>query len=326
MNKKRLISLLTVMCMMLFLCPTVFAEDSNTYDSKQTGSLTISVARDDAPFVNGMIIKLYKVAEIKTNTETNAPFFRLMGDFEDCPVLIENNAESMAAASRTLAAYATAKAIEPDVVSTMKSDGIIRFDDLETGLYLVTGTITTAGEYVYLPSPALVCIPMSNDDEDFIYEIESVLKYEQRSANTPLDITVIKRWEDAGYESTRPVEITAQLYCDGELYEEVTLNEKNSWSYHWYDLDSRHLWQVMEKTFPTDYTVLITQTANTYVITNTRTHTADDTPPTLSPTQTPDTQLPQTGMLWWPIPVLSIAGIVLCMFGWAINRRWKNKQ
>ena len=31
--------------------------------------------------------------------------------------------------------------------------------------------------------------------------------------------------------------------------------------------------------------------------------------------------LPQTGQLWWPVPVLAIAGMVLFLIGWAVRRR-----
>lgn len=38
----------------------------------------------------------------------------------------------------------------------------------------------------------------------------------------------------------------------------------------------------------------------------------------------PLTTLPQTGMLWWPVPVLALSGMVLFLFGWAGKRREDN--
>jgi hypothetical protein len=32
-------------------------------------------------------------------------------------------------------------------------------------------------------------------------------------------------------------------------------------------------------------------------------------------------KLPQTGMLWWPVPVLTLAGLVLFVIGWILNRK-----
>ena len=32
--------------------------------------------------------------------------------------------------------------------------------------------------------------------------------------------------------------------------------------------------------------------------------------------------LPQTGMLWWPVPVLTICGLVLFMLGWGEYQKY----
>lgn len=37
----------------------------------------------------------------------------------------------------------------------------------------------------------------------------------------------------------------------------------------------------------------------------------------------PDHELPNTGMLWWPVTVLAIAGLLLFIIGWAILRRYE---
>lgn len=36
--------------------------------------------------------------------------------------------------------------------------------------------------------------------------------------------------------------------------------------------------------------------------------------------------LPQTGMLWWPVPMLSLSGIILLMLGWRMNRRSEDEN
>lgn len=36
--------------------------------------------------------------------------------------------------------------------------------------------------------------------------------------------------------------------------------------------------------------------------------------------------LPQTGMLWWPVPVLAFAGIFVFMLGWRMNRRVEDES
>ena len=45
--------------------------------------------------------------------------------------------------------------------------------------------------------------------------------------------------------------------------------------------------------------------------------------PTPPPTE-PDPSLPQTGQLWWPVPVLICAGLLLFVVGMVLNRRKKS--
>ena len=40
----------------------------------------------------------------------------------------------------------------------------------------------------------------------------------------------------------------------------------------------------------------------------------------------PLTQLPQTGQLWWPVPVMAMGGAVLMSLGFARRRRWSQED
>lgn len=46
-------------------------------------------------------------------------------------------------------------------------------------------------------------------------------------------------------------------------------------------------------------------------------------PPPVTPPTTPDSQLPQTGMVQWPVPVLVLAGLFLLVIGYGVIRRAK---
>ena len=144
-----------------------------------------------------------------------------------------------------------------------------------------------------------------------------------------------------------------QLLKDGEIYQTVTLNAANRWCWIWPELDSQSQWLVVEKEV-TNYTASVRQEGITFVLTNTYeepqptpTPTPSPTPtPTLTPTgsvsptptptvspsptptptvspaptKTPVPTLPQTGQLWWPVPVLVWAGLVLIILG-LVRRR-----
>ena len=101
------------------------------------------------------------------------------------------------------------------------------------------------------------------------------------------------------------------------------------------------------------YTVSLTQSGITFVITNTaKTKTpsgSGETPPPeeeeeleewdtplgdkelLDPEEeeipdsdTPLSNLPQTGQLWWPVPILAMGGVLMIFMGLVRRRRWSD--
>ena len=65
------------------------------------------------------------------------------------------------------------------------------------------------------------------------------------------------------------------------------------------------------------YTVSITQESGTFVVTNT-----PKQPSVMPPTDQPkEPTLPQTGELWWPVPVLAAAGLLLIAAGAGKKRK-----
>lgn len=140
---------------------------------------------------------------------------------------------------------------------------------------------------------------------------------------------------------------TVALLRNGTQQETVVLNESNHWTYTWNRLNDNYRWTVEEIDVPDGFTVSVEQKGTTFVITNNDSNTPDtpdipdtpdtpgtpdtpnnpDTPdtPTTSNTKdketatgTPDTagpHLPQTGLQWWPICLLAIAGVLTLFIG-----------
>lgn len=50
------------------------------------------------------------------------------------------------------------------------------------------------------------------------------------------------------------------------------------------------------------------------------------TPSTGKQTSTTGTKLPQTGQLWWPVPILACAGVLCVMIGWYGRRRFRRND
>lgn len=119
----------------------------------------------------------------------------------------------------------------------------------------------------------------------------------------PVDRTAIKIWKnDGAHLEERPTEVQAALLCDGDIYEIVTLNEENGWTYSWTELDGEMEWTVEEYTVLDKYTSSVTQDGSTFIITNTY------------------SDIPQTGQLWWPVPMLLALGLGMIVVG-LVRRR-----
>ena len=114
-------------------------------------------------------------------------------------------------------------------------------------------------------------------------------------------------WDDDGCEDKRPDSILVQLLENGEIVDTVVLSQENNWEYIWNNLDGGSRWQVTEAEVPDGYTVAITQEGTVFIMTNTR------------PSEPP--KLPQTGMLWWPVPALVCGGLLLIVAGLVVRRR-----
>lgn len=135
--------------------------------------------------------------------------------------------------------------------------------------------------------------------------------YDQRDTDgDTVTRTVVKRWDDAGYEQKRPETITVTLLKGGAVYDTRTIRGADGWQYTWgalprYNADGTEIvWTVREDAVP-GYAVSIREAGGAFILTN-----------------TPEQQkLPQTGLLWWPVPVLAAAGLVLLILGALLKRK-----
>ena len=115
---------------------------------------------------------------------------------------------------------------------------------------------------------------------------------------------VSKIWNDTGNESKRPQSIQVTLLKNGVDYDTQTLNEENGWKYTWNTLpqynenDQEITWTLREASV-SGYSSSVRQEGNVFLLTNT-------------PNKP---KLPQTGLLWWPVPLLTAAGLAFLIVG-----------
>ena len=228
---------------------------------------------------------------------------------------------------------------------TFPSEGV----SMKPGLYLVLGDTRTNGYYTYYATPFLICLPGLNEsgiqNQCHVTVVPKYrYDYDMPSDPSPSPITrkVMKVWNDEGYETLRPEIIYVYLLRDGQEYERTQLNYRNNWRHTWKGLERGYDWTVVEEHVD-GYTVNVTQEGVTFVVTNTYQPGLPKDPndphtPTTPGQEIPEEYeewfhvlgvtdesgnlmiLPQTGQLWWPVPVLVCLGLV-CMLISAICRR-----
>ena len=116
------------------------------------------------------------------------------------------------------------------------------------------------------------------------------------ATTTKVSVSVTKVWKN-DKTSSRPSSVSVQLYKNGSAYgNAVRLTSSNSWKYTWSNLDSSYTWTVDETAVPSGYTKSVTNSGNSWTITNTASSTTTKASPTstkASPTSTSTT--PTTG-------------------------------
>lgn len=263
----------------LLICLQMISLEGNAaiIDPTRTCSLTLSYSRGESVF-SDLTIDIYRVARLSENGE-----YELLEPFSTYPIKIHGitSQQEWHETAQTIKNYVTANQVVP--YQTKKSDeqGLAYFVGLETGLYMVKGTMAQDSKgtvifhdfMVYLPTPV---------ENDYDYDIEAKPKYTEYTK--PEQYTVVKLWKDAQDLDKRPQSIRVEILKDGEVQESVTLSGENNWSYSWEVLDGEGVWSVVERDVPEGYQVSITKDKTVFVITNSIPDEPDPEEPEVPPT------------------------------------------
>ncbi len=310
MNKRHCVILFCILWCIWMILPV---------SAGQTGSAKLVFQYENHP-VGQVRFQIYQAAEWDGKTYSFvSPFSGYSVGLTEHP----DNEEWETLAS-TLAAYAARDQLAPLASGMTKTDGTLQFDGLSEGLYLIVGQSTALDGQTVLPQPMLITLsfPETADDTDqVVTAIPKVSVITETGETTTC--RVMKIWKDADSGQAHPSEISVQLLCDGLLYEECKLNKACGWSHTWENLDAGHHWQLTEKEVPDNYTVQILQEGDTFTVTNTYSGGISRPQTTGNPGQDDDalpgnrdaSVLPQTGMLWWPVPLLLGCGAVTLFIG-----------
>jgi hypothetical protein len=315
--KRKIVSLMLGILMVCGVC----AQSAGAIDAIATNqAVTLTVAfRQNNKGVEGTTFKLYRVADVSrggTYTETSEFDYDVLQD--------EMSSERWKAAAETYATYIERDGIQPLDTAVTDTYGKAQFPKYEAklkpGLYLAVGEAYTAEDgTVYTPEPLIMSLPDRGEDGVWSYDVTAEVKYGVTEPSDTVDdskLKVVKVWSDDGYESKRPTKVTVQLLRNGKSYQEVTLNEDNNWMYTWTDLDTSYKWSAVEKSVPSGYKVGVTHEGNTYTITNTYKTSSSSSSGSSGSSSSSGSSLPNTGMLWWPVSILVVAGLLIFTVGW----------
>ena len=299
--------ILPILCL-LVLCLTVVcpfgAQAVTPLDPEASASLTLYYQKEDKAFPD-LEIWIYRVAEAFPNGS-----FELIEPYASYPVNIHDvtKKEQWKTVAATLNSYIVANQVEPYRTAMTNASGIASFENLETGLYLISEVIANDHDGTYIFDRFMVYLPTQQEDGVYDYTVEAKPKCTEFIPKT--HYTVTKLWQDAGNESNRPSQVTVEIYKDGVLQETQVLSTENNWSYTWsVSSDDPGKWTVTEQAVPESYKVSIQQNGCNFTVINTSNTTSD---------------IPETGDSFAPLPwilAMCFSGIMLLILGLYSRRR-----
>lgn len=289
------IKILLVAFFLLFYISEIKALSTNVVDFKKLGSINITLLeKEDNIKIEGAEITLYKIANAKE--EAHNLIFEYVDELSNCNLSIES-----------LKAEDVSKCITKDITGIKKitsAEGVVYFDELDLGLYLVKQTNRVSGFSKI--DPFLVIIP-SEIDNKWIYDIESEPKTD---IIRTIDLSVKKVWNTTKTNNndsiSLPKSIDIQLLLNDEIIDTVTLSEENNWQYTFSNIEKNDNYVVREVNVPNGYTVTYQKDGNLFIVTNT-------------------SSLVHTGQMYWLVGLFLSIGIIFIITSLLYDRN-KNEQ
>lgn len=319
-KKNRICSvLLSMLCVVMLLASVMPC----IHSAEVKASITL-VCEQENVRVSDMSWKIYKVGERRSGK------FTLTDKFANYPVDMSGlSTENIRGTAQALESFIIGDRIKALAENVTDNDGNVVFEGLDKGLYLAVAKKVQKEPITYMATPLLFEIKEDGSAEEAFPKIYSVITLHGQVSS----YTVKKVWADNDDSfKARPVNVTVDLFKDGELYDTVVLDEASNWQHRWNTLDLDAEWRVVERDIPVKYSVLVDYNSKQFLIKNsyapdifidggeyTKT-TAAVTTSTISTSTsaaatTTGSGLPQTGQLWWPVLPLALGGITLICIG-----------
>jgi uncharacterized surface anchored protein len=271
----------------------------------------------DTPLKN-VAFRLYFVA--RAYESGNGIRYELIPPYDESKIGIDDLQD--ASLPIHLAYFAESRSL-PYTEKLTDNNGVLVFEDLTPGLYLIVPAQEIEG--YYMPTPFVISVPEYDTvNKTWVFDVDASPKIIGGIVDGDKDtyISVVKKWKT---DKEIPEKITVVLLRDFKEFEKVELNEDNNWYYRWDGLSKDFIWSVVESIVPDGYTVSYETSSNTVTIIN-KYNEEGTTEPGEGTTRPSDGEedddgkddLADTGQLNWPIPVFAVAGLLLFSIGWAV--------
>lgn len=322
---KKLASL--ILALLIAVLPTA-AYAAGAIDTGRDVSLTL-----ECPELSGLNVRLYHVADVDAYGRLT-----VREGFEkyNLTLVTGKDDDAWRNIAAALAGSVLKDNVTPDAKGTV-TGGSVKFTGIPQGLYLVTAPRHQKDGKYYDMQPFLVTLPSENAETNaWDYAVTAKPKFDQSTipsvpSSSKISITVTKGWSDEDNRyGIRPVSVTVTLMQGDKAYDTVVLSADNSWKHTWTGLDPSYAYTVAE-TPVEGYTTLAERNGYEFAVINKFSDTIDPEPSgddefpgdddSTGPTPSGDEDaLPQTGQLWWPVPLLLAAGLALICAGLARRR------
>ncbi len=349
--KKRTVSILLSLLLMLSLVVSVNAAEAIDTDGPATVTFTHVDQKDDSKKpIQGAEFKLWQVGVFETSGKVvldpdMEQFAESVTGLKNInSVTKDENGATWKAIAETLPGKLTGAKIEPDYVSPKTGeDGKTSVEITSMGIYLVTvSTVSQDGYYKYA-DPFMISVPsLDHEANAWDYTVDVLTKTDRR--DIPSDPTyglyVLKQWEmgegDAQDEEPEKQPVKLVVYDEkGKVVKTIELGKNGRWSKTSYlDTDSEYTFEEievpgfstsMDVSFDGDkYTVIITNTWNGLEEPEIPEEPENPAEPPAPPVEPEQPELPATGALWWPVPLMAVLGIACFLMGWMRRRNYEN--
>ena len=331
---QRLFALLLCTLLALSLLPSARAEEA----SPEQGSLSVCLehtytADGKTRGLPNVEVRLYLVADLDEQGS-----FRATEQFQSfAQQLAERpSREQWIELSPELRNWVQTKAIPATVLQRTDAQGSLRLEGLAPGLYLAS-----FGEGVHPEQPAtrvgfqdaLIALPYQGEGNEHMQDLEDPSQWDYDYSILPksFEVAVVERiqkiWKDEqDAKKLRPRDLRVTVQYEDGVEQELVLTAEGGWILEFSPASLAPVKEIREPQLPAGYVYRgFTVTGSTVQLTNELSGQSSPEP-TTPPSPGGKPGLPQTGQLWWPVPLLLVSGAVLILLGLWRQRNRKNRE